>query len=237
MSIKTLATGYSEPFLDAIDRALEVFPKNRIQSAAEWRGLITHTRVTTETRGTVSRPVLAIDNENPGAAADAFDAQSPAPVGRRSKGLPTRKVRPVSNPGQSAKVDSVFLDDEPPAAALRPKKVPNGRGMYMGAAAVALLIGAGVGVFSLTGSDGASDEPSEIAANASDTVTEPHARAGNNCRRRDNIECRNPRDGFETMRRPARHPPWNGPPGWTFPTNPVVQSSTGRNRTGQPATG
>ncbi len=220
VSIKTLATGYSEPFLDAIDRALEVFPKNRIQSAAEWRGLITHTRVTTETRGTVSRPVLAIDNENPGAATDPFDGQTPAPVGRRSKGLPMRKVRPVSNPGPTSKVESVFLDDEPPAVAPSPKKVGNGRGIYMGAAAVALLIGAGFGVYSLTGSDGASDETPEIVANTSDATTEaaPDSTVTAEATSNADTPVIASNDATSSQTPAVERPAW-----MDIPTNPVVQ--------------
>ncbi len=54
--------GYKREFLEAIDRALAIFPKNRIQSAADWRAMITHSRVSSLTRGSVSRPVLAVDN-------------------------------------------------------------------------------------------------------------------------------------------------------------------------------
>ncbi|MDA9865143.1 serine/threonine protein kinase [bacterium] len=54
--IKGRVEGYSAPFLDAIDQALALFPKNRIQSAAEWRAMITETKVVPITRGVVSQP-------------------------------------------------------------------------------------------------------------------------------------------------------------------------------------
>ena len=60
--IAKLVEGYPTEFLNAIDQALEIFPKNRPQSAADWRAMITKTRKTTATRGTVSRPMLAVDN-------------------------------------------------------------------------------------------------------------------------------------------------------------------------------
>ena len=60
--IVKLVEGYPPEFLNAIDQALEIFPKNRPQSAADWRAMITKTRKTTATRGTVSRPMLAVDN-------------------------------------------------------------------------------------------------------------------------------------------------------------------------------
>ena len=62
VSIAKLVDGYPPEFLNAIDQALEIFPKNRPQSAADWRAMITKTRKTTATRGTVSRPMLAVDN-------------------------------------------------------------------------------------------------------------------------------------------------------------------------------
>lgn len=61
VSIKERVWGFPEPFLDAIDTALNLFPKTRIQSAAEWRAIITRTNVSNVTRGTISKPMLAVD--------------------------------------------------------------------------------------------------------------------------------------------------------------------------------
>ena len=152
VSIKGRVEGYTEPFLDAIDRALSVFPKERIQSAAEWRGLITQTKVSQDTRGTVSRPMLAVDNGN--IVQDFQEAglvQAKADVDAPEKMYPSRKVRPVS--AKEAENESVFLDDGREVVAEKDEK-PQRKGLYVGVAAIGLFAILGAGVYFAKGTDG-----------------------------------------------------------------------------------
>jgi serine/threonine protein kinase len=103
---------YSPAFLDAIDKALSVFPKHRIQSAAEWRAMITHGKVSSMTRGTVSRPMLAVDNGNVVAqirslvqneqVATEQDLKAAGLISEPKRKMPVRKIR--------VNVDEEFAD-------------------------------------------------------------------------------------------------------------------------------
>ncbi len=155
-SIKELVSGYSEPFLDAIDQALRVFPKDRLQSAAEWRAMIGGRHQVEQTRG-VSRPTLAAENGN---VLEQFDAPETATVAPPEPALAPRTVRP-----KSAAHMPRGKDDHEISQSLRDAKViggSSGKGLYFGVAAVALLAAAG-GAFFLTGNE-SSPEASPTAA-------------------------------------------------------------------------
>ena len=145
VSIKDQVTGYSEPFLDAIDHALDVFPKNRIQSAADWRAMITQTDATQITRGLVSRPMLAVADGN---VIEQFEEnelnETPRVRGKSDKQISPRKVRPRSGPAHSKPQESVFLSDDvpvgtAPTAGKTSVNLSPGKGLYLGVATAALI--------------------------------------------------------------------------------------------------
>ena len=144
--IKTRVSGYSAPFLEAIDLALELFPKNRLQSAAEWREMIAQSPDHSGTRGAAARPVLAVDNTE---LARKIAAASKRPQAK----YPARKMRPTS--GQNLDMDSVFVQDD--QAEVTPKRVrlSKGKGLYLAAATIAILACAGGAYLMGLGSNGA----------------------------------------------------------------------------------
>ena len=148
ISIKERVTGYSGPFLEALDLAHNVFPKNRIQSAAEWRALITQSRISQITRGSVSRPMLAVDNGN---VLRQFEGSDPSSTqkgrSRPEVRVAPHKVRPTSAPGPAS--DDVFLREDTPAS----NKGSSGKGMYLGAVASALLVLIGSGAYFVSSGD------------------------------------------------------------------------------------
>ncbi len=162
VSIKGQVSGYSEPFLQAIDQALDVFPKNRIQSAAEWRALITQTKATLDTRGSVSRPMLAVDNGN---VLDQFEETSGFSTvhGRKKpeKQMPPRRA--THNLGKKNNPDSVFLEDTDLSALAGSGKSAS-KGLYVGVAAAAVLVLVGAGAFLMTGSGSEPAAPDQVAA-------------------------------------------------------------------------
>ncbi|MEM6566563.1 MAG: protein kinase [Pseudomonadota bacterium] len=140
------ATGYSEPFFESIDHALSVFPKDRIQTAAEWRSMITQSSEPRATRGSISRPTLAVDNGNviptENDVADTSLRTDPSP--RQS-----RKVRPGAKSVQQ-KIESVFLEDASEQGKAQ-KKAVSGKGIYLGGVAVAALVLVGGATVFLSG--------------------------------------------------------------------------------------
>lgn len=144
VSIKSRVSEYSEPFLDAIDRALELLPKNRLQSAAEWRRLITRFQTASETRGAVSRPVLAIDNSE---LARKISAASERPQPKYA----ARKMRPAS--GQSLDMDSVFVQEDRSDVAPKRVSLSHGKMPYLATAAIVILAVVGGGAYLLAHGD------------------------------------------------------------------------------------
>ena len=171
-SIKGLVTGYSEPFLDAIDHALRVFPKDRIQSAGEWRARIADASAPEAMRGSVSRPMLAVDNGN--VLEQYEEKERKSFLGRRSKAekqVSVRAERPASETATGER-DAVSSQAQVARALAPSKSGASGKGLYIGVAAVALIavVGAGV-VFTGGGSD---PGPEQIAtAPAAEIVQTP----------------------------------------------------------------
>ena len=167
VSIKDRVTGYSEPFLDAIDHALRVFPKDRIQSAGEWRAMIAGASAPRANRGTVSRPRLAVDNGN---MVDRSEkAGRDTARGRQSRGqkqVSVRAARPASElePGQRDAVSS----QAQVARALAPSRASSGKGLYLGAAAVAVFAVIGAGAVLMGGSPESEKTGDQIAASSAD---------------------------------------------------------------------
>ena len=175
ISIKELVTGYSDNFLDAIDRAIEVFPKNRLQSAAEWRAMITETDATEVTRGSVSRPMLAVNN---GSLIEQYEEnelnETPRVRSKSGKQISPRKVRPRSG-AQSIPRESMFLEEDvpvgmAPGVSKRSVKLSSGKGLYLGVATAALLALVVGGVF-LTSNDDEGTATDVAASNSKPAET------------------------------------------------------------------
>ncbi len=162
VSIKKKVTGYPEPFLDAIDQALNVFPKNRIQSAAEWRAMITQSTVSRITRGKVSQPVLAVDNGN---VLEQFERSKPQSLigGLRRPDDPADAAKKAAGVRKPASGTSGLAEDDLKAIVRPAKKPASGRGLMMGVAALALIaiLGTGAVLMSENASDSA---PEGLAA-------------------------------------------------------------------------
>lgn len=166
--------GYSPSFLDAIDMALNVFPKHRIQSAADWRAMITHTKANSATRGSVSRPMLAVDNGNvvthirelvrSEQVATEKELQEAGLLPEKQK-MPTRNGPTRTTPGKAAAVkptrpkrpETNRKDD----ARFSAKGKGSGKSLGLVAAVALLALAGGAGYLSMSGSD---FEPSTQAA-------------------------------------------------------------------------
>ncbi|MCV2880423.1 protein kinase domain-containing protein [Actibacterium sp. XHP0104] len=93
--IAGLVQGYSADFLACIDKALAVFPKDRIQSAADWRGMLAASKVLPITKGAKpqqNQPAAkAPQKQLPAVKAGAENSptEAPAPVreARSNRGL------------------------------------------------------------------------------------------------------------------------------------------------------
>ncbi len=172
ISIKTLVSGYSEPFLDSIDRVLNVLPKDRIQTAAEWRGLLTQSRITNRTRGTVSRPTLAVDNKNvimpSGDVTPKKVSKNRKRVGNsKSEGNPESRSRPRSAQSKEFKLrgnvsSQSVAEAESLAKSLREQPSSN-KNLFLGVAAVALLAVAGAGSYYMFGTSEEDNPVNQIA--------------------------------------------------------------------------
>ncbi|MEM7718516.1 MAG: protein kinase [Pseudomonadota bacterium] len=167
--IKSLVSDYSEPFLDAIDHALRVFPKDRIQSAGEWQAMIADAIPSVSAQGTVSRPMLAVDN---GSVVEQYEQKEKKSFlsGRKAsaKQVSVRAERPASElePGQRDVVSS----QAQVARAMTPNSGTAGNGRYVGMAAVAVIavLGAGAVLFS-----GGSDDDQVVAQGGQETGNVP----------------------------------------------------------------
>lgn len=143
--VKERASGYTEPFLKAIDHALQLFPKDRIQSAAEWRASIAKGSAPEDGRGPGSRPVLASDNGN---LIGQFARKTSIFTSRMTstKQSASRAEQPISET-----VDDLDDPTRSQSEVAHPSSSPNakskGKGLYVGVAAVALIAVIGAGSF------------------------------------------------------------------------------------------
>lgn len=166
VSVKKRVTGYSGPFLDAIDQALSVFPKDRMQSAAEWRSLITQSTISRLTRGTLSRPRLAVDN---GSVVDQFDGtdrlMSSGGSAHWKGDSKASNARPISvrPPAQSKPLSR---EQQVKRAITAQSASSTSRAIYLAGGAAVLLAVAGATAFLATGS---SEEETDIAVAQTDT--------------------------------------------------------------------
>ena len=136
--IKGRVDGFSDEFLGAIDYALNVFPKERFQSASEWRNLI----IDSMDPKLLSRPTLAVDNGN---ILQQFDE----PVSK--EGAQSSDATLSNSRRNSMFPESTFLEDAATIAATV-KRSPT-KGLYMGAATLAILAIVGAGVALISGGD------------------------------------------------------------------------------------
>lgn len=68
-------TGYPEAFLAAIDKAMSIFPRDRLQSVAEWLDLLGETALPAAKEPVVTTPSAAIPQASPAVAAPATPAR------------------------------------------------------------------------------------------------------------------------------------------------------------------
>ncbi len=148
VSVTERVTGYSEPFLRAIDSALSVFPKDRLQSAADWRAMITEPTTPEARRGSVSKPTLAVDNGNVIPVGEEGEAETHAAV-QPDRPKPTRKVRPGATSKHKSAVSGI-LKGQADLSGLK-KQPTAGKRLYFGAASLVLV--GGVAVFLTYGDD------------------------------------------------------------------------------------
>ncbi|MGR3512410.1 MAG: serine/threonine-protein kinase [Paracoccaceae bacterium] len=173
VSIKDRVSGYSEPFLDAIDHALQVFPKDRIQTAADWQALIAEGSAP---QGAARGPMLAAEN---GAVLEQYEEKERKSfLARSSRALQqvsVRAERPSSElePGQRDAVSS----QAQVARALDPSASSGGKGLYIGVAAAALLVLVGGGVFFMSGGSDDGVVPEQVAEAGTAPVEAPSTAA------------------------------------------------------------
>ena len=167
VSIHRFGAGYGDAFLDAIDHALKVFPRDRIQSAADWRQRLSGQEGAHTTRGTVSRPVLAVDGADLLAHLDA-KAPASAASARPEKRISVRAERGVSmSPG--AERDAITSQAQVARAMAPSSSMSSAKGLYLGVAAVALVAVVGAGALFTMG--GEPTGPDEIQATVVETDT------------------------------------------------------------------
>ena len=154
VSIKERVTGYSEPFLDAIDLALRVFPKDRIQSAAEWSAMIEQSVSENIRRGVLSRPVLAVDN---GSILEQFEGKKGSPFAKQSL-RSAKQAAPRSERPAAYERDAVTSQAQL-AQAMAPKRRSSGNGLFIGVGVAALAAVIGVAAMFMSG-----DEAAEVAS-------------------------------------------------------------------------
>jgi len=175
ISVNQRVTGYSEPFLDAIDHALKVFPKDRLQSATEWRAMIAETSAPQSMRGSVSRPMLAVDNGN---VVEQFEEKGRKSfIGRRSKAekqVSVRAERPASEMA-SGERDAVSSQAQVAQALAPSRGGSSNKGLVLGVSAVALIAVIGAGVVFMGGGEEAPTE--DVVASVAPTPAEPVASA------------------------------------------------------------
>ncbi|MEM9899143.1 MAG: protein kinase [Pseudomonadota bacterium] len=162
VSIKERVTGYSDAFLDAIDLAMQVFPKDRIQSAAEWRSLIAGSDALQKTRGSVSRPMLAVDNGN---VLEQFEGQEQADsVASRQLSSAAASVRSERPTSGAAGIRDNVASQAQVARAMAPGGASSGKGLYFGVAVIALVAAIGVGALMMGGDDATEAANTPVAA-------------------------------------------------------------------------
>lgn len=144
---------YPRGFLDAIDKAMAIFPRDRLQSVDEWRSMLVGdaARPVSEPAAPVARTVSAPPAASLPPASPAASAQAQASATGMAPGL-----APASEPAASAGPSPIVMIQAP----------RNLRDFLMSSAAAALLV---VGLLSLPdllgrGADGAA--PTAIAASA-----------------------------------------------------------------------
>lgn len=144
---------YPRGFLDAIDKAMAIFPRDRLQSVDEWRSMLVGdaARPVSEPAAPVARTVSAPPPASLPPASPAASAQAQASATGMAPGL-----APASEPAASAGPSPIVMIQAP----------RNLRDFLMSSAAAALLV---VGLLSLPdllgrGADGAA--PTAIAASA-----------------------------------------------------------------------
>lgn len=151
VSIKDRATGYSEVFLDAIDRALQVFPKDRIQNAAEWTAMIEGAVTKNIQRGLLSRPTLAVDN---GSLLEQFEGKKVSPESKK-RARPSKPPAPRSERPATYERDAVSSQAQL-AQALAPKAAKSSNGLFIGVGVLALAAVIGTAAVFMSGGDEAS---------------------------------------------------------------------------------
>jgi serine/threonine protein kinase len=144
--------GYPPAFLEAIDKAISVLPKDRIKSAGEWLEVIE--------RGSISDPNDKVRDDQIANAVSRIvkgDAAPPAPQGLRAKIAQASAGRPVEAAQRAAA-----------ASAAAPARAADKRPIMLGAAAAVGALAVGVAVM-MMGSD---SEPAAPALAATETAPE-----------------------------------------------------------------
>ncbi len=132
--VKKLAKGYSASFLDAIDAALQLFPADRTQTAAEWIDML-NTKGAAKAKSRISSGISKL-GKSISASGDGA----------------TSKPRTPSTMSKN----EAFLAD---GALTRASSTGGGKGMVMGLVAAAVLA---VGVIGMVFMSGGSDAPTEV---------------------------------------------------------------------------
>ncbi|MEO1537781.1 MAG: protein kinase [Pseudomonadota bacterium] len=163
VSVKGAVSGYSDAFLDAIDHALSLFHKHRIQSAGEWRAMLAETSAAIAAGGAMSRPILAAENGN---LLEQFEEKERKSFlgGRKksAKQLSVRSERPASYLAPSQR-DAVSSQAEV-ARAMEPSGgASSGKGLYLGVAAVAVIAVIGAGAMFVGGGSEPAQAPEQVA--------------------------------------------------------------------------
>ncbi len=146
--------GYPAGFLEAVDQALNVLPRNRIQSAGDWLALLDG--------------AAAVSVSAAAAAVEAAVAEMVAEAGQPEAGQPEAEAATEEAATEEAAEDRASAPAGRPAgaAATRPAR----RGLLLGAAVAA--IAAAIGVATMTGR-----EPAAAPAPAAVAETEAAAEA------------------------------------------------------------
>ena len=164
VSIKERVKGYSEAFLDAIDLALRVFPKDRIQSAADWSAMIEEAVTENIRRGVLSRPMLAVDN---GSILEQFEGKKGSPLAKQ-RARPAKNAAPRSERPAAYERDAVTSQAQL-AQAMAPKSVKSGNGLFIGVGVVALAAVIGVAAVFMSGDSEVEVVSAEPEASAPET--------------------------------------------------------------------
>ncbi len=140
--VKERVSGYSDGFLEAIDRALSIFPRDRLHSAAEWQALL-------PPKGARSRPVLVAEN---GSVLEQFEEKSRSAISSVRKWSERTNLSRMLIPSASHSKPAETPEELSAAIKSKPKT-----GLYIGVAAAALLLALG-GVMMMGGEDASTTE-------------------------------------------------------------------------------